>query len=380
VAKSYARFGQRKPIVARRVADGLGEVVAGNHQLEAARSLGWDSIAVVWVDDDDLTAKAFALADNRTADLGTYDRVALAAMLKQVAADSELLAASSYTEADLAELLGLDVGGVQLTDPDEVPDAPPATTVRGDVWLLGEHRVLCGDSTDPAAFETVMAGGLADMVWTDPPYGVSYVGKTADALTIENDALDPEELEAFLSSALSGAASVCQPGAAWFVAAPAGPLFLAFGAVLAGLGIWRQTLVWLKDSLVMGQSDYHYRHEPLFYGWVPGAAHREPPTRTFDTVWEFPRPKVSTVHPTMKPVALIEQAIANHTKPGAVVLDPFGGSGSTLIAAQIRGRRARLIELSPSYCDVICRRFEAHTGIVPVAESTGREHSFVEVG
>jgi site-specific DNA-methyltransferase (adenine-specific) len=155
-------------------------------------------------------------------------------------------------------------------------------------------------------------------------------------------------------------------------------LFLPFGVVLRDLGIWRQTLVWVKQQLVMGRSDYHYRHEPIFYGWKPGAAHTAPPGRKSDTIWEFDRPSRSGEHPTMKPVALIEQAITNHTQRNDVVLDLFGGSGSTLIAAHAAGRVARLMELDPKYCDVICKRFQQATGVTPVAESTNNEHDFLE--
>lgn len=378
VAKSLAAFGQRKPIVARRD----GTVIAGNHTLQAARQLGWPEIAVVWVDDDDTTAKAFALADNRTAELGTYDDQLLADLISEVRdADPDLLAASGWSDEATKELLNAIAANeptpVIQGDPDEVPESAPAKTVSGDVWLLGPHRLVCGDSTVPTAVNKLMTGGKADMVWTDPPYGVSYVGKTADALTIDNDDLDAKSLEAFLRAALGEAFNACRPGAAWFVAAPAGPLFVPFGLVLLELGIWRQTLVWLKQQFVMGRSDYHYRHEAIFYGWKPGAAHTEPPDRKGDTIWEFDRPSRNGKHPTMKPIALIERAINNHTKRNDVVLDLFGGSGSTLIAAHQTGRIARLMELDPKYCDVICARFQKATGIKPIAEATNNEHDFL---
>ena len=275
VARSYERFGQRKPIVATKD----GTVIAGNHQLAAARKLGWSEIAVVVVDDDELTAKAFALADNRTADLGTYDNELLAELLADVAVDETLLGATGYNTTDLDELIAsLETPEPLIGDPDEIPTKALAKTVRGDVWLLGEHRLMCGDSTVPTDVERLMAGKKADMVWTDPPYGVSYVGKTADALTIENDSLNAEELEDFLRAALTAAFTSTVDGGAWFVAAPAGPLHQTFGVVLNELGVWRQTLIWVKDMFVMGRSDYHYRHEPIFYGWKPGSSHTPPPT------------------------------------------------------------------------------------------------------
>jgi site-specific DNA-methyltransferase (adenine-specific) len=238
------------------------------------------------------------------------------------------------------------------------------------VWLLGPHRLAVGDSTDPNVWDALLAGGKADCMWTDPPYGVAYVGKTKDALTIENDALDEDGLADFLGSVLALALVNSRPGAAWFVASPPGPLHLVFGAALHRLDVLRQTLIWVKDQFVMGRSDYHYRHEPIFYGWTPGAAHHPPSDRKQDTIHEVARPKRSKDHPTMKPVELIERHLGNSTDPGHIVIDPFGGSGSTLIAAHRTSRVARLIELDPKYADVILRRYTEHTGNTPTREGT----------
>lgn len=335
---------------------------------------------MVWVDVDDERATRIMLADNQTANLASYDDGALAALLVELAATAEGLAGTAFDADDLDDLLSKledEPGGPQPGD-DDLPDRPPAKTVPGDVWLLGPHRLLCGDATVPTDMDRLMAGGLADMVWTDPPYGVSYVGKTADALTIQNDELSPEALESFLRLAFASALDATRPGGCWYVAAPAGPLFLPFAVTLAEQDVWRQTLVWAKNSMVMGRSDYHYRHEAIFYGWRPGAAHHAPPDRTHTTLLEFDRPSRSTEHPTMKPVDLIAHCISNSSNVGAVVLDPFGGSGSTLIAAERLGRSARLLELDPGYCDVICARYQKTTGQLPVAESSGREHDFSE--
>lgn len=372
VARSLARFGQRKPIVARRD----GTVTAGNHTLQAARQLGWPAIAVVWVDDDDATAAAFALADNRTAELG----------LEVQAADPELLADTAWDEASVAALIAqieadeaaaaAAAGGGIQGDPDDVPDSAPAITIEGDVWKLGEHLLVCGDSTDPTVVDRVMKDGPADIVWTDPPYGVAYEGKAG---SIKNDALAADQLADLLRMALGNALANCKAGGAWFVAGPDmhGP-FRSFVDVLHDLGVYRQCIVWVKDQFVLGRMDYHARHELIFRGWAPGAAHTGPPDRAQDTVWEIARPKRSDDHPTMKPVELVERCITNHSKPGAVVLDPFGGSGTTLIAAHASGRRARLVELDPRFCDVICRRYQEATGQLPVHAKTRRKHSFVE--
>ncbi len=367
VARSLDAFGQRKPIVARV---DTGEVIAGNHTLMAAKQLGWSEVAVVWVKDDDATAKAFSLADNRTAELGGYDEELLAGLIGEVLeADTTLLEATAWTPDDLAELLERTGGGPDTAtegDEDAVPDDAPSVSQPGDIWTLDRHMVACGDSTDPTVMQTLVGDRIADMVWTDPPYGVSYVGKTADALTIDNDSLAEGQLEEMLLGAFQSAMAVCRPGAVWFVTSPPGPLMLTFGKALNDLGIWRQTLTWVKDTIVLGHSDYHYRHEPMFYGWVPGAAHQEPPDRKGDSVWEFDRPKANREHPTMKPVELIRKCIENHTGRGDLVIDPFGGSGSTLVAAHVSGRTGAVVELDPRYVDVICMRYFRLTGSVPV--------------
>ena len=409
VAASLEAFGQRKPVVALRD----GTVIAGNHTLQAAARLGWDKIAVVWVDDDDATAKAYSLADNRTAELGGYDDSLLADLIAEVAAaDESLLAATAWTTDDLDELLDrLGESGTQLDDPDHVPPAPTPKSIEGDVWLLGDHRVVCGDSTDAGTYAKLLGDEYADLVWTDPPYHVAVVGGTKDKLTILNDEVDGDKLHGLLEAAFTSTFAYVKPGGCWYVAAPSGPFFAVFGNLLSGLGVWRQTIAWVKDSLVLGRADYHGRHEPIFYGWSPGeepvapaplstddepepdphysegyenliygwspgAAHQRPPTRKQDTVWTYPKPRRNADHPTMKPVELVARAVRNSSPPRGIVLDPFGGSGSTLIAAETTGRRARLVELDPRYVDVICRRWQEATGRLPVSEASGNEHDF----
>ena len=372
VALSYERFGQRKPIVARRD----GTVIAGNHQLKAAKQLGWSKIAVVWVDDDDETASAFALADNRTADLGSYDEDLLAELLSRVE-DLDLLAATGYTQEDIDKLLGTN-GGTALLDPDYVPAPPSPTTKAGDVWLLGSHRLMCGDATLVADVDHLMKGETADIVWTDPPYGVSYVGKTKDALTISND-----QDGSVLAGAFDSVLRVARPGAAVYVAAPSGPAGLVFAVELASRGLFRQKLVWVKNAIVLGHSDYHYQHEDIYFGYTPGEGRkgRGGPKWYGDnaqsSVLKHDKPSRSAEHPTMKPVSLIEQCLGNNATSGELVLDLFGGSGSTLVAAIELGMRAFLMELDPAYVDVICKRFQIASGELPVREATGESHDFV---
>jgi DNA modification methylase len=313
-------------------------------------------------------------------------------LLADVAIDPELLMATGYTQADLDALLGeIEELPPVVGDPDDVPESAPAKTIKGDVWLLGPHRLMCGDSTAPTDVERLMDGEKADMVWTDPPYGVGYESlgrrmsikagntKTKQHRAIANDDLRAMDLGYLLQGAFSNLVANTIPGSSWFVAGPqGGQEHVAFTQVLIDLGVYRQVIIWVKDSLVLSRSDYHYRHEPLFYGWTPGAAHREPPDRKGDTVWEFPRPKRSAEHPTMKPVVLVERCIERHTSKGQKVIDLFGGSGTTMIAAHGLGRIAYLMELDEQYCDVICKRWEQATGITPIHETTKREHSFLD--
>lgn len=369
IAESLQRNGQYRPVVANRR---TGEVLAGNHTLAAARSLEWPGLAVTWVDVDEAEAARIVLADNRLSDLGTYDDQVLADLLS----DLDDLTGTGYSADDLDSLLASVTELPTIADPDAAPDAPAVPRTRlGDVWLLGPHRVVCGDSTDAAAYDALLGEERVDAVWTDPPYGVSYVGKTKDALTIQGDA--EGELEALLRTAFGLAFEFCREGGAWYVAcADKAGSFLPFISALSELGVYRHQLIWVKNSLVLGRGDYHFRHEPVLYGWKPGAPHHAVLDRSQDTVWEIDRPRRSAEHPTMKPVELITRALNNSADAGAVVLDPFAGSGSTLIAAHLTGRVARLIELDPRYVDVICRRYQEATGDKPVLQATGKPHDF----
>ena len=335
IEASLARFGQAEPLV---VHAGTRRVIGGNGRLAAMKRLGWTEADIVELDLAAVDATALGIALNRTGELAEWDDATLAKLLASLR-DEGALDGVGFDEAALDELLAQfddearDIEDVELEAPPKVPVAR-----LGDLWVLGEHRLLCGDSTDPASFERVLGGERADLVWTDPPYGVSYVGGTDDALTIQNDELQGEDLERFLGAALTPAAAACKPGASWYVAAPAGPNFLPFARVLTDLGVWRQTLVWLKDALVLGRSDFHYRHEAIFYGWTPGAAHHPPPGRDQDTIWECPRPKASPDHPTTKPTARVVRAIENSSNRGALVLDPFCGSGTTVFSRPLTRR------------------------------------------
>lgn len=360
IVESIETNGWFGTIVAQR---STGHVLAGNHRLIAAQKLGIDEVPVYWADVDDDAARRILLTDNRTSDLAIYDEVALADILAGVADTDTGLTGTGYDVDDLADILAtLDITPTPPTDP-PVPDTPTdPITQPGDLIQLGNHRLICGDATDTDAYTTVLDNKHADCVWTDPPYGVSYVGGTAQALTIENDDLDTTELTELITTAFNITITNTNPGAAWFVAHPGGPLHLIFGQALNDLKILRQQLIWVKNALVMGRSDYHYKHEPIYYGWTPGAPHHEPRDRKQSTILEFDKPTVNKEHPTMKPVALVEHLIRHSTNAGDLILDPFAGSGTTLIAAENLDRKAAVIELDPRYCDVIVTRWEQHTG------------------
>lgn len=379
VAESIRRFGFAAPIIARK-ADGM--IIAGHTRFEAAVDvLGLEKVPVRFMDLDPADARLLALADNRLQELGVYDDATLARVLSEMEAEGLDLEAAGYSDIDLDSILGR----VQHTDVDDPgPDALPETpdSKPGEVYLLGPHRLLCGDATDEGSIETALDGSLADLVWTDPPYGVNlgtegseaYGSKRRqDGKVVENDDLDGEGLRVLLEAALGAALRSTRPGGAWYVSGPNnGPMGFAFVTVLHALGVYRHQLVWIKDRIVLGRADYHYQHEPIFYGWRPGAGRHPVEDRSSSTVFEVKRPKASPDHPTMKPVELIEPMIRNSTDRDALVLDPFGGSGSTLIAAARTGRRAALVELDPGYCDVVRRRWTAWALEAGVEPGEGR--------
>ena len=372
----------------QRVRTGDRAIIAGNHTWYAAKRLGWTHIAAVTVDDDTETSHAFALADNRTGEIGTYDDALLLELLEEInATEPELLELIGWTARDIALIDARVNAATDNPPPDEAPPVPADPVSQpGDVWILGPHRVTCGDSTAPATYARLLGDERADCVWTDPPYGVDYVGKTDQALTIKNDGA--VGLPALLAGAFTALTTAAAPGAAIYIAHPAGPLSVVFALAFQAAG-WslRQTLVWDKGTLALGHSDYHYRHEPILYGYTSGGKGRRGRgglgwfgDNAQVSVLCVPKPKANRDHPTMKPVELITICLANSTPIDGLVLDPFGGSGSTLMACEQLGRRGRLIELDPRYVDVICRRWQEHTGQPVILEATGEPYDFTAPG
>ena len=371
IKASLRVYGQRKPVVVNKR---NGVVEAGNGTLAAARSLGWSHIAAVFVDDDPSTAAGFAISDNRTSELAEWDTDALDKLLREIDTGDEDLQAML---SQLAE----DEGVVDLSEPadiveDEVPEPPvDPITKPGDLWILGEHRLLCGDSTKAEDVARVMGGEKASCVFTDPPYGVSVGAKNrmlnsfqkagGNLTDIEDDDLTPEELEAVLLQAFVNCRTeVMADDCTLFVCSPQGCGLSMMMMMMQKAGLKaRHVLIWMKNqpTFSMGRLDYDYQHEPILLTWLK--RHKRPMNGTHKTsVWKVDKPRKSAEHPTMKPVELYANAYLNNSDDGDVVADLYGGSGTAIIAAEQVRRKARVVEISPAYCDVIITRWETLTG------------------
>lgn len=351
-----AEIGIADAVLARELPDGSLMLLDGHLRLE---TMADQILPVLVLDVDEAEGDKVLATLDPLAAMAEADSAKLDAILREVDTGSPEL---QQMLSDLAEEAGLYRDEAKEIVEDEVPE-PPADPITkpGDLWLLGDHRLLCGDSTKAEDVERLMAGAKADMVLSDPPYGVSYVGKTKDALKVENDELDETALTKLVCDAFDNAEANCRVGAYWYATVPAGPLHILFADDWKRRGILRQIMVWAKDSMVLGYSEYHYQHEPILFGWIPGDRHKNS-DRTRTTLWQYDRPKANREHPTMKPVALWAQAVQDGSRTGEVVYDPFLGSGTTLIAAEQLGRKCYGMEISPAYCDVIVKRWETLTG------------------
>lgn len=371
IAASIKEWGWTMPILV----DPAGQIIAGHGRVMAARKLGLAEVPVIvaagWTE---AQKRAYVIADNKLALNAGWDEELLRLEmgdLQELDFDLDLVGFSADELSDL--LNGDDEEKQGLTDDDEASE-PPArpVTVLGDVWQMGAHRLLCGDSTNPRELQRITGGQLVDMWLTDPPYNVAYEGKTKDALKIKNDAMRDGAFREFLSASFKAADSVMKPGAVFYIWHADSEGYNFRGACRDAGWTVRQCLIWKKQTMVLGRQDYQWIHEPCLYGWKDGAGHLWASDRKQVTVLEFDRPSRSAEHPTMKPVALFEYLMLNNTKGGDIVLDSFGGSGTTLIAAEKNGRVARIMELDPKYCDVIINRWQDYTGQQAVLEATGQ--------
>ena len=372
----YARNPRKNDPAVQRVAASLKEyglvknsivvdedmvMITGHTTTKAMQALKWATAPEVTqvFGLTEAQKKAYRIAENKLGELAAWDDELLALELDDLKVLDFDLDLTGFDDKELGKILD---AGKEVAEDDYEPPVEIETDIqRGDLFRLGRHRLLCGDSTSAEDVGRLMDGEKADLLLTDPPYGVSYVGKTKDALTIENDALTEEGLEELIRGAFSIAETHCRPGAYWYATVPAGPLHLLFADDWKARGILRQIMVWVKDSMVLGHSEYHYQHEPILFGWMPGERYKNP-DRTRTTVWECPRPKASREHPTMKPVALWARAVQDGSREGDLVFDPFLGSGTTLVACEQLGRTCYGMEISPQYCQVIIDRWEKLTG------------------
>jgi len=372
VAASIVEFGFTNPILCG--SDGI--IVAGHCRLSAAQKLGLEIVPVVVLDHLTPTQRrALVIGDNRTAELAGWDDAMLRVELDALRDDDFDLSLTGFDADALADLFeGEEGGDTGQTGDDEVPESQEAVISRpGDVWLLGDHRVLCGDATDAASYTVLMAGQKADMTFTDPPYGVNYANSAKDKMRgtnrpILNDNLG-EDFEPFLKAALTPMLAHC--AGAVYIAMSSSELDTLQSAFRNAGGKWSTFIIWAKNTFTMGRSDYQRQYEPILYGWPEGGKHHWCGDRDQSDVWQIKKPHKNDLHPTMKPVELVERAIRNSSRPGNSVLDPFGGSGTTLIAAEKSGRKAFLMELDPKYVDVICRRWQDWTGKLAHRESDG---------
>ena len=351
VAASIREFGWQQPIVV----DNDGVIIAGHTRYKAAKKLKCDTVPVVVA--DDLTedqVKAYRLADNKTGELAEWDTALLGEELAELADfDMSQFGFDTILQEEVREAEEDDYE----VNPPEEPKAKP-----GDIYQLGRHRLMCGDSTDAESVYQLCQGGQVDMLLTDPPYGVDYTGKTKDALKIQNDATSDEMLRDMLADAFSAANNIMKPGAVFYIwHAILKTSAFESACQMAGWEV-RQVLIWVKNTMVMGRQDYQWKHEPCLYGWKDGAGHLWASDRKQTTILNFDRPTKNKEHPTMKPVKLFDYQIQNNTKGGDIVLDLFGGSGTTIVACEQNGRCARVMELDPRYVDVIIDRWEKLTG------------------
>jgi DNA modification methylase len=375
IAASIAEFGFNAPILV----DSSAGIIAGHGRLLAARKLKLEQVPVVILDHlTENQKRAYILADNKLAELAGWDEEMLRLELQALEQDGFDLEVVGFTDQELAELLGEPEVVSGQTDEDHVPAVQDNTvSVRGDRWALGDHRVVCGDATAPADVAQLMSSDAADLVFTDPPYNVDYEGYTDEKLKIQGDRMSDQEFKRFLEESFRSYRCVVKPGASLYICHPSSWQREFQNALEAAGFAVRCQVIWGKNVFAWGFGRYKFQHEPIFYCHVSGQSDAWYGDKSQSTLWQERKPAANRLHPTMKPVELIERALLNSSKAGDIVVDLFGGSGSTLIACERRGRKARLMEIDPKYADCICRRWQEYTGKQAVLEADGR--SFEQV-
>ena len=369
IAASIREFGFNNPVLI----DEQSSIIAGHGRVLAARKLELDSVPCIRLNHlSETQRRAYIIADNKLAMNAGWDDELLALEFEGLGEEGFDLELTGFTLDEIAELSPKITEG--LTDEDAVPEVPETPITKlGDVWLLDKHRVMCGDSTSIDAVTKLTNGQGVDMLLTDPPYNVAYEGATKEKLTIQNDSMGDDQFRQFLRDAFVTADTVMKKGAVFYIWHSDSEGYNFRGACRDAGWQVRQCLIWKKSSLVMGRQDYHWKHEPCLYGWKDGSGHLWATDRKQTTILEFDKPTRNGEHPTMKPVSLFEYQMLNNTKGGDLVLDLFGGSGTTMLAAEKHGRHSALMELDPKYVDVIVKRWQEFTGKKATLETTGVE-------
>lgn len=357
IKNSIVKFGFVSPLVINKDMT----VIGGHQRLKVLKDLGITEVECIVVDLDKTNEKALNIALNKIQ--GDWDEDKLEALLQELKLEEFDMNLTGFDFDEVDEILN-DINGTKEDNFDvdsAYEEIEEPITKPGDIWILGNHRLMCGDSTHKDDIMRLMNNQDADMLLTDPPYNVDYVGKTAEALKIKNDNMDDNQFYEFLRKVFENMYIVTKEGASIYV----------FHADTEGINFRKafkdagfklaECLIWKKDCFVMGRQDYQWQHEPVLYGWKEGKAHYFINDRTQSTILEFDRPKQSTLHPTMKPIDLIAKLIKNSSKENDIILDLFGGSGSTIIAAEQLNRCCYIMELDPKYCDVIVKRWETLT-------------------
>jgi DNA modification methylase len=367
---SIREFGFKIPCLVRSD----GEVVDGHLRLKAARKLGITEIPVILCDEwTPGQVKAFRLMVNRSVAWAEWDEELLALELREIQSSDFDLSLTGFEDEELARLLAAQDAAEGLTDEDSIPELPETPVCEADdLWILGDHKLLVGDATRAEHVARLMAGAAADLVFTDPPYNVDYEGYTEERLKIKGDRMSATEFKQFLETAFRSCRTAVKPGASLYVC-HSSSWQREFQNALEAAGFEvRCQIIWAKNTFAWGFGRYKFQHEPMFYAHVAGEKDPWYGDKSQSTLWEEKKPAANRLHPTAKPVELVERALLNSSKAGDVVVDLFGGSGSTLIGCERRGRKGRLMEIDPKYADCIVRRYQEYTGKQATLDGDGR--------
>ena len=372
LAASMSAFGFMSAVVAG--SDGI--VLAGNARVLAARELRLPRVPVIVADHlSESEKQAFAIADNQIALHASWDHEILKVRLELLRQEGMELKLVGFSEEEFSALVDELEANNRLEDEDAAPEPPDvAVTEVGDLWELGNHLLFCGDATADVAYQRLLDGAMADMVFTDPPYNVDYRAPLAPDGSVRHAPITNDDLGGAFAGLMAGACSkmLDHTCGALYICMSSSELHTLYRVFTEAGGHWSTFIIWGKQTFTMGRSDYHRQFEPILYGWPEGKPHYWCGARDEGDLWLIDRVHSNDLHPTMKPVELVSRAIVNSSKRNGIVLDPFGGSGTTVIACEAKGRRARIIEIEPRYCDVIVKRWEDLTGQAAIHRSSGK--------